>query len=151
MSTSSISMKSLKQIVPAPVKRAANELRLHWKLRNAIDQITALPMGQLPTRQMLSDLQSGWANQGFSARIDFLTEVARQATTTTGPILECGSGITTILMGLLAGRRGVKTYSLEHIAEWRTRLLDTLERFEVPGEISPGMKRRSRNCPTVLR
>jgi glycosyltransferase involved in cell wall biosynthesis len=77
-------------------------------------------------------LQAGWANDGFAARIDLLTEVATRAVNTRGPILECGSGMTTLLMGLLAGRRGVKTYSFEHIDEWRTRVLNALEHFEIP-------------------
>ncbi|HEY3028430.1 MAG TPA: glycosyltransferase family A protein [Pyrinomonadaceae bacterium] len=81
---------------------------------------------------MLNDLQTGWGNEGYAARTDFLQEVAKKAVTTVGPILECGSGLTTILFGLLAGRRGVKTYSLEHISEWRTRVNQTLQRFQLP-------------------
>ncbi len=80
---------------------------------------------------MLVGLQKAWGNQGFAARLDFLTEVATHAATTAGPILECGSGMTTILMGALAGRRGVKTYSLEHIPEWRQRVVQTIQRLQI--------------------
>lgn len=132
MSSPNSTLSSLKQFVPAPLKRAAREMHSHMKLRRAIERIANLPIGEVPTSQMLSDLQSGWANDGFAARIDFLTEVARQATLATKPILECGSGITTLLMGLLAGRRGIKVYSLEHIAEWRVRVMDAIEEFRIP-------------------
>ena len=118
--------------MPAPLKRAARDMQSQLKLRRAIERIANLPLGKIPTSEMLSDLQAGWANDGFAARMDFLTEVARQAATTSEPILECGSGMTTLLMGLLAGRRGVKTYSLEHIEEWRARVLDSIEHFEIP-------------------
>src|SRR5438128_2388429 len=132
MSTPNITFGSLKQIVPAPLKRAAKELHAQMKLRRAIERIANRPLGAVPTPEMLTDLQAGWANDGFAARIDFLTEVATRAATTAGPILECGSGMTTLLMGLLAGRRGVQTYSLEHIEEWRARVLDAIQQFEIP-------------------
>ena len=123
---------SLKQIVPEPLKRAAREMQAHLKLTRALRRIADLPLGVVPTPEMLTELQAGWANDGFAARIDLLTEVAKLAATTSGPILECGSGMTTLLMGLLAGRRGVKTYSLEHIDEWRRRVMDAVAEFEIP-------------------
>lgn len=132
MSSPNITLGSLKQFVPASWKRAAREMQCQLKLRRAIERIANLPLGQIPTTEMLTELQSGWANDGFAARIDFLTEVARLAAATSDPILECGSGITTILMGLLAGKRGVPTYSLEHIDEWRARVLEAIEHFEIP-------------------
>src|SRR5262249_13761961 len=107
---SSPNLESLKQFVPAPIKRAARELHSQLKLRRAIDQVARLPLGTLPTPDLLRELQTYWANDGFAARIDFLTEVARQAASTSEPILECGSGLTTLLMGLLAGRRGIEVY-----------------------------------------
>ncbi len=122
----------LKQLLPAPIKRRAKTARLNWKLRWAIKRIANLPRGRNPTPKMLLDLQAGWGNQDYAARTDFLEEVARRATTTHGPILECGSGLTTILLGLLAGRRGVKTYSLEHAANWHGRVKRTLDRFKLP-------------------
>jgi hypothetical protein len=138
MSTPNLNLGSLKQFVPAPLKRAANEFRAQMKLRRAIERIASLPPGVAPTPEMLTDLQAGWANDGFAARLDLLNDLAQRAATTAGPILECGSGMTTLLMGLLAGRRGVKTYSLEHIEEWRRRVLEALEQFEIPNvEILP--------------
>ena len=54
-------------------------------------------------------------------------EIARRAVVTRGPILECGSGLSTILLGLLAARRGVDVWSLEHIPEWHARVRSVLE------------------------
>ena len=125
-------LSRLKQLVPAPLKRTAQAARLNWRLRRAIKRIANLPLGQNPTAKMLLDLQVGWGNQDYAARTDFLEEVARRATSTAGPILECGSGLTTILLGLLAGRRGVQTYSLEHGLEWHTRIKQSLDRFKLP-------------------
>lgn len=132
MSASQNTFQSLKQIVPAPLKRAAKEIHLQMRLRRAIERIAKLPVGEIPNPEMLMDLQSAWDNDGFAARIDLLTEVATRAATTTGPILECGSGLTTFLMGLMAGRRGVKVYSLEHFEEWRERIEDCVHKFQIP-------------------
>src|SRR5437588_3730599 len=125
-------LQTLKRLVPAPLKRAVKEARVNRKLRRAVRRIEALPPGNIPSADMLIDLQIGWNNDGYVARTDYLKEVARHAAMTSGPILECGSGLTTILIGLLAGRRGVETYSLEHIADWRARVNKTLERFQIP-------------------
>lgn len=83
-------------------------------------------MGELPSREILVELATVWGNEGFAARLDYLSEVAQRANETQGPILECGSGLTTILVGLIAGRRGIETWSLEHSREWQEKLIDTL-------------------------
>jgi hypothetical protein len=101
-------------------------------LAEALRQIAQLPAGDVPSRALLEELQRGWANHGMAARTDYLAEVCRQATRATGPVLECGSGLTTLLLGLLAGRRGVETWTLEHLPEWHQLLAATLERHKVP-------------------
>jgi hypothetical protein len=133
MEKSSGKLKGLKQLVPANLKSAVKKAILDRKFRSAIRQVSSLPQGQTPSREVLMELQVGWGNEGFAARTDYLEEVARRAATTRGPILECGSGLTSILLGLLAGRRGVETWSLEHIPEWRARVEGALRRYDVPG------------------
>jgi len=132
MSTSQSTLQSLKQFVPAPLKRAAKEMHSQRKLRRAIASLAKLPAGEIPTAEMLIDLQNAWDNDGFAARIDLLMEVVKRAAMTNGPILECGSGLTTILMGLFAARRGVKVYSLEHFDEWGARVLGCIQQFGIP-------------------
>jgi hypothetical protein len=132
MSTSSLKPGQLKRLVPAPLKRAAKEALQDRTFRNAIRRVADLPLGVVPDRELLSDLLVGWGNEGFAAQTDYLEEVSRQAAKTDGPILECGSGLTSVMLGLLAGRRGVQTWSLEHFPEWRVRVKNALERFEIP-------------------
>jgi hypothetical protein len=124
-------LKNFKRVIPAPLKRAVKEARLNRQLGRAVQRIADLPPGTIPGAQMLIDLQTGWDNDGFAARTDYLKEVFQRAATVSGPILECGSGLTTILLGLVAGRRGIKTFSLEHHAEWRTRVTNVLAQFQI--------------------
>jgi Methyltransferase domain len=116
----------VKKLVPAGVKAAARKALLEQALRRAVRRIAALPAGEAPSRELLADLITGWSNEGFAADLDYVEEVARRASRVEGPVLECGSGLTTLLLGLLAGRRGVETWSLEHHAEWYARVTGAL-------------------------
>ena len=132
MNESHSKVHPLKRLVPRSVKRAIKQALRERAFRRAMRNLTRLPIGQAPSRQMLVDLQAGWGNEGFAARTDYLEEVAERAVATQGPILECGSGLTTLLLGWLAGRRGVETWSLEHIPQWQARMNETLRQYGIP-------------------
>ena len=121
----------IKKRTPAGLKTAAKSALRRYDLKRAIRAIRQLPAGEVPDRKVLLMLTEGWGNPGYEAKLDYLVEVATKAAATPGPILECGSGLTTILTGLLAGRRGVELWSLEHTAEWRLRLMAVLSRHQI--------------------
>jgi hypothetical protein len=131
--TNHFNARRAKRLIPAPLKRALREAFAKRELRRAIHQIKNLEPGIVPGRELLQRLQRGWANDGFAATVEYLHEVAKFAVTTADPILECGSGLTTILLGLIAGRRGIETWSLEHIPDWRTRVSGLVERVGIRG------------------
>ncbi|HWS87145.1 MAG TPA: hypothetical protein VN282_09290 [Pyrinomonadaceae bacterium] len=122
----------VKKLMPAGVKRAARQALLDQALRRAVRRVAALRPGETPSRALLADLLTGWSNDGFVADLDYLEEVSRRAAGVEGPVLECGSGLTTLLAGLLAGRRGFETWSLEHHPEWRERVASALDAHHVP-------------------
>jgi hypothetical protein len=126
------SLQQLKRLIPRPIKRSVKRALRQRAFDRAMRQLTLLPVGQLPPRQLLLDLQAGWGNESFAARTDYLEEIAIRAVSTEGPILECGSGLTTILLGWLAGRRGIETWSLEHLPEWHAQMTWTLGRYRIP-------------------
>lgn len=121
----------MKKWVPKPVKRVVRKLVKEHQLKSAIYAIAHLPIGEKPSRQLLTELIAGWDNDGFVADLDYADELARRATSTTGPILECGTGMTTIILGLLAGRRGVEIWSLENSSEWHHKISGTLEHYGI--------------------
>src|SRR5262245_14001731 len=100
------------------LKSTARAWLNNQKLEHAMRRISQLEAGELPSRELLTELLAGWSNEGFAARIEYIEEVAKRALARGGPILECGSGATTILMGLLAQKREREVWSLEHSAEW---------------------------------
>lgn len=121
----------LKQLVPRPVKRKIKATLNRRALDVALDELTNLPSGQLPSDHLLERLQTAWDNEGMTAQTAYLRELARYAAQTPGPILECGSGLTTLIIGTLAGRRGVKSWTLEHFADWHRRVSEALARRQL--------------------
>src|SRR4026207_813581 len=109
----------VKRLAPKWLKRPVKKMLLQRQLQSARQEISKLPVGQIPSRNQLSDLIAGWSNEGYAANLEYLESVAQNCVDTQGPILECGSGATTILLGVLCGRRNIEVWSLEHFDEWR--------------------------------
>jgi len=124
---------NLKKLVPRSIKRPVKEMLLRRQLRHAIKTIGRLPVGESPSRSQLRDLITGWSNEGFAANLEYLEAVADHSVKTKGPVLECGSGVTTILMGLLCGKRNIDVWSLEHYDEWRQRVSGVLSENDISG------------------
>jgi hypothetical protein len=120
----------LKKAVPAPLKR---RLRAVDRNRNFVRCVRALRRGTLPGPKELAGLSEAWDNDGFMADTAYLGKVCELAAATRGPVLECGSGLTTVLLSVFAGGRGIKVHALEHAVEWRNRVQIMLERCELPG------------------
>lgn len=79
---------------------------------------------------LLQDLIYGWGSD-WSAQDEYLTECLRHALVCEGPILECGSGITTVLVGAIAKKRELTMWSLEHLPEWGERVTTTTREFGI--------------------
>lgn len=126
-------LQVLKRQVPTGIKRAVKGAWRRYTLFRTLQEIVSLPPGDIPSRRMLTSLDFAWGNDGWSGTLDYLEEVARRAIITPGPILECGSGLTTILLGLVAGRRGIEVWSLEDMREWQFYVSRMLERHNIPG------------------
>jgi predicted O-methyltransferase YrrM len=121
-------LRPLARLMPEGLKGPLRGVVRDWQLRRAMERIAALPPGRLPSPAMVEELRVGWGNLGYAARPEYLQELMERAATTPGPILECGSGVSTLLLGLLAGKRGVETWTLEHLPQWHARVSGTLER-----------------------
>jgi hypothetical protein len=67
----------------------------------------------------------GWGNEDWSALSEFLEAVASYCRSTVGPVLECGSGLTTLVLASL----GAEVYALEHDPVWREHLKAKLTEF----------------------
>lgn len=68
------------------------------------------------------DLIYGWGNSGWSTDPEYARACIDEALDADGPILECGSGLTTILLGIVAKSTHNTVISLEHEPEWAKRV-----------------------------
>src|SRR5438309_6903106 len=116
-----VTLTALRNYVPGPWKQAARAALQRQQLRRAMRHLVSLPIGTVPDHRLLAELRSAWDNEGFTADLDYLAEVARLAAATPGPVLECGSGLTTLLLGALAGRPRGEGWALGHDPQWRRR------------------------------
>jgi hypothetical protein len=85
------------------------------------------------SRRQLEDLRRAWANPAYQADLDYLELVCDHAFSTASPVLECGSGLTTVLLAMTAGRRGVEVWSLEHDLGWYRSTRRVLAHFRLRG------------------
>ena len=95
-------------------------------------RLSNLSPGQVPAESDLEDLRFGWGNVSWSADVTYLSRVSQCSAASTGPILECGSGLSTLLLGMMAARRGTEVWSMEHHPEWFDRVKKQLARHRLP-------------------
>jgi len=87
----------------------------------------ALLPGESPKDNTLQRLWSAWGNENYSGHPEFLDGGIHYAVATEQPVLECGSGHTTILFGIYAGWRDIKVWMLEHDIQWRERMATVMD------------------------
>jgi len=102
-------------------------------LRAAIQTVRALDHGTVPGVELLEQLREGWENPVWAAELGYMKEVARHAVSAERPILECGTGVTTLLIALLAGSRGVPIYCLEHDKDEAASVRQVIDELGIGG------------------
>lgn len=80
--------------------------------------------------QAITEIWLGWGNTGYSAPPELLYELALHAQRMHGGIvLECGCGVSTLVLGLVAERTRSRVISLENDSSWRDALQRRLGRL----------------------
>jgi hypothetical protein len=121
-----------KMLLPANSRRSLRKLHRRMVFRRAMRRFMARPDFVLqPGNTLLETLIYGWGNEGWCAREEYLAACVRQVLTSDGPILECGSGLTTVLLGAAAGKRGRPYVALEHLPGWADRVRRQLVRLRI--------------------
>lgn len=79
-----------------------------------------------PTSDVYERLMYGWDNRAYCAEPEFLVASLEAARDSDGDILECGSGLSTLLLGVVAARYDKRVWSLEHHLQWAQRVRSAL-------------------------
>lgn len=80
-------------------------------------RLRRLPLDALAEPRRLARLSWAWGNPN-AASVEYLVAVTTAASASPGPILECGSGLTTVMLGAVGRRTGRTVTTLEHSAWW---------------------------------
>jgi len=99
----------------APASRSFNSLQIGRAVRQ-------LRLGATPDAGLLGRLRSAWGNGGFAADVEYLLKMAAEVEHSVGPVLECGTGVSTLIAALLAARRGRDVWCLEQNPDWFGRM-----------------------------
>lgn len=92
-----------------------------WQLRRAVARLGRPSLSDKTRRRLLEKIVRLWANP-WSADAELLESMLYWLSRSSGPVLECGSGVSTLALvaGVSSTRRPV--VSLEHKAKWARRV-----------------------------
>lgn len=111
----------IKPLIPRSLKDFYKE-RLHrWRFLKAFRQFSSLAQERQLDKQSLERVVSAWGNP-WSAQWEYLAAVLRTIAETKGPVLECGTGLTTLVAGIHCERARRPIWSLEHDSIWARRM-----------------------------
>ena len=124
LATSAImKIRAIARTVRDTARRSAQQV----ELRSALSRLERdLRSGKRPKMPLLHRLARGWGNQWWSASPHLVTAMLDWLPKTSGPILECGSGLTTLVLAAAAAQSGRNVISLEHDRNWGDRVLAAL-------------------------
>ena len=122
----------LQALLPAALSKELGNRYRRLVFRRAMRRFLRDPEECAVTgNRVISDLIYGWGNPLWSALEEYLVACIRCALTVRGPILECGSGLTTLVVGAVSQQRGSTLWSLEHSPAWAMRVRSELTRYHI--------------------
>jgi len=112
-------MRALARNVRDGVRASYRRMLLRTSL-SRLDDVTRA--GEVPEGELITRLVRGWGNEAWSADPPLLSAMLEWVPKTSGTILECGSGLSTLVLGTAAGISGRRVFSFEHDPQWAARL-----------------------------
>ena len=116
-------LESIKSRVPKSLKRAVRQALLDPLQRQIGDRrlrqsIRAFRSNPAPDRDLIEQFRRAWGNESFSADVTYVNEVISRVRHCSAPVLECGSGLTTLAAAVVSEGRNLTVWSLEQDREW---------------------------------
>jgi len=115
--------RALAALLPKPVKSFVRNRWLNPIQRRVADYRLSQVIHQMRAadridRPLIDSIRRAWGNEGFSADAAYIEHMVEHVVSCKGQILECGSGVTTVVLGVLAEKHNLSVWSLEQDAEW---------------------------------
>jgi hypothetical protein len=128
--------KFVRLAIPTPIKRRFRAIHRDFVFRRAVRRFIRNPESCAhPGNPVLVDLIYGWGNESWSSLDEYLVACIRHVLGSSEPTLECGSGLSTILVGFIAKKRGQSHWALEHSPEWAMRVQRFLKKYKLDSAV----------------
>jgi hypothetical protein len=131
-----VTASRLKRLVPLRARISLRQRQHAWEcarlLRRGLRALGRNPRG---SEQVWRDLVDGWDNKRWSAGPEYLDAMAAAAVTENGPILECGSGLTTLVLAAISRRTHSPIWTLEHDERCFHLVHSRLQRFRLRANV----------------
>lgn len=128
----SIAKSVFRAVLPSPIRQLLRTRYRNWVFDRAMKQLVANPEAVVaPDNRVISRLIYGWGNEAWACSDEYLRSCVKHAATANGPILECGSGLTSVVMGAIAQQRNNTVWSLEHTPLWGERVQRALDTYGI--------------------
>jgi hypothetical protein len=125
-----------KELVPLPVRKYVRARQHEWectrRLRRGLRSLADDPRG---SEDIWHELVEGWDNKRWSAGVEYLDAVVAAGSRHEGPILECGSGLTTLVLATMSRHTGSQIWTLEHDERWSHIVRSGLRRFRLAANV----------------
>jgi hypothetical protein len=136
----SVLREVVKKVLPARARQAVAEWERELTFWRAMRRFLQNPGACAdPDSPLLAELVRGWGNEDWSGLSEFLAGCIARSMTARGPILECGSGLSTLLVGAIAKKRGQQHWALESAPEWAARVQKYLRRYKLDSVVLHAM------------
>lgn len=120
------SIRAIRYMFPPSARATFRRLHRRYVFRRALQDVDRTAgLGASPAAALLEALVYGWGNHTFSARHEFLAALLEYGRVANGPILECGSGLSTIVLATVSRQQ---VWSLEHDPTWGKHTQVALDR-----------------------
>lgn len=115
--------RAYRAFVPRPLRAWVRTTHRGWVFSREFAALRRDPAAAARDLAGLQRLSYGWGNDGWSAHPQYLARCITSVLERPGcRVLECGSGLSTLVMGAAVERVGGGIWSLEHTPAWRDRV-----------------------------
>lgn len=105
-------------------------LRRH-RVRVLVAQLKTCARTREEVMPIVARLHAVWGNASFTADVGFLDEMVQRVLRSRGPFLDCGSGISTVVLAALGTAQEETVWSLEQDEQWYEEMREMLEMLDL--------------------
>ena len=122
----------MSRLIPGDLRAKLRQWHRDWVLRRSLAALQRDPQAAVAAGSpVLAGLIYGWGNQAWAASPEYIRACVLEALAARAPVLECGSGLSTLIVGLVSQRQRNLVYSLEHHSDWAAKVGAWLKRMRI--------------------